>query len=185
MLTITGEKQGDTTITFSADVVEFGHTFKAEPFPPVPVKVIHCKYQVFTISKWLAGMTSTASMDGEMTADETAFIPYFTGTADVNWATSMLCGIKSPIEASTADLTGTINDRGQLDVEITFGPASSSGGGSCGVSVTTSNFATPASLRFTVPASGGVFRQTQVVTAVNGSFPGPATIIVIPLDGAK
>lgn len=145
----------------------------------VPVKVINCKYKVKLVSKWSAGMISVATMDGEIESDEQG---YFTGSATVNWVTSKICGIVSPIAPSKADLTGTTNASGQLVVQITFGPASSSGGGPCdGISVTTSNFLTPDPLTITVAASGGTFRKVQLVTAKNGSFPGSATITVIPL----
>lgn len=177
--TFKAKKAGKTTLYFEG--VAHGQYVSFD----VPVKVINCKYKVKIVSKWSAGMTIVAtSSDGVMTADENG---YFTGSANVNWVTSILCGIKSPIAPSKADLTGTINESDQLVVKITFQPTSSSGGGNCGAAgVSTSNFLTPAPLTIRVATTGAVStRQAQVVTAKNGSFTGTANVYVIPVDGTK
>ncbi len=144
----------------------------------VTVKV-GCKVKVNTVSSFKAGMTSVGTMDGEMRADEQG---NFTGSATVNWVTSMLCGISSPIDPSQADLTGTFNESGQLVGQVTFGSMSSSGGGNCGpASVATSNFGTLDPLTIKASSDGvSVYTQAQTVTATNGSFTGTATIVVIP-----
>ena len=174
-----GKKPGKATLYFEGAVAGYDINMDYVSFN-VAVKVINCKYKVTIVSKWKAGMTSVATMKGELKSDEKG---YFTGSANVNWVTSILCGIKSPIAPSKADLTGTINESGQLVVKITFGPASSVGGGSCDAGgVSTSNSVTPVTLTITVAAKGQVLRKSHVVKAENGSFPGSATITVIPVE---
>ncbi|HEX7540992.1 MAG TPA: hypothetical protein VF352_02580 [Anaerolineales bacterium] len=172
--TFKAKKAGITTLYFEGlahgEYVSFN----------VPVKVINCKYKVKIVSKWSTGMTIVATMNGELKSDEQG---YFTGSATVNWVTSKLCGIVSPIAPSTADLTGTINASGQLVVKITFGPMSSSGGGNCGgAGVTTTNSGNLDPLTVTVAGSRGeVFNKVLSSNWKNGSFPGSAVITVIPL----
>lgn len=142
------------------------------------VKVLPCKFKVNTVTTWRAGMTSMGIMDAEMESDENGS---FTGTATINWVTSTLCGggIVSPIAPGSADLTGTISESGQLVGEITFGPMTSVGGGSCHAA--TSNFGTLDPLTIKASSEGvSVYTQSQAVAATNGSFGGTATIVVIP-----
>lgn len=146
----------------------------------VPVRVIQCKYQVVTISKWSAGMTSVATIyNAYMETNDNGSV--ISTTVNVLWTTTMICGIKSPVSQSEATLTGSFNENDELVIKITFGPAASEGGGNCQVSVETQNIATPNPLTVTVGPSGGVFNQVHTVKASNGDFPGSVTIIVWPL----
>lgn len=193
-----GYATAKTSVVFDNDLMAFAAKFKFKANKPgkttlhfeglvgkeyvsdkVDVKVLPCKFKVNTISTWKVGMTSVGSMDGEMESDEQGNL---SGSATVNWVTSMICGIASPIAPGTADLTGTIDESGQLIGQVSFGPLSSSGGGACGISsVTTSNFGTLAPLTIKASSEGvSVYTQTQVLTATNGSFSGTATIVVIP-----
>lgn len=142
------------------------------------VKVLPCRFKLNSVSIFKVGMTTVGTMDGEIEADEQG---NFTGSATVNWVTSMLCGISSPIAPGTADLNGTINESGQLAGEITFGPITSVGGGSCGVGVATANFGTLDPLTIKASSEGvSVYTQAQAINATNGSFTGTATIVLIP-----
>lgn len=143
------------------------------------VKVLPCRFKLNSVSVFRVGMTSVGTMDGEIEADEQG---NFTGSATVNWVTSMLCGISSPIAPGKADMAGTINESGQLVGEIMFGPITSVGGGPCGtVSVTTSNFGILDPLTIRASSEGvSVYTQPQAINATNGSFTGTATIVVIP-----
>ena len=124
------------------------------------------------------------STNGILTADRNG---NFTGSANVTWVTSILCGIKSPIEPSKADLTGSLNESDELEVKIAFGPISSAGGGNCSAGgVVTSNFGTFAPLTTRGAATRTVTtRLAHVVTAMGGSFTGTATVIVIPVEGTQ
>jgi hypothetical protein len=142
------------------------------------------QYKVTTISTWSAGMDIVATIDdGVIRADEQG---RFTGSASVNWRTSVLgnpgCGAEEArVPPSTADLTGEINASHQLVVRITFQPRDFSGWARCGPSgVSTGNLGTPDPLTIRVATTGGRSTQAQAVTAKNGSFRGSATIIVTP-----
>ena len=164
-------KPGKTTLYFE------GLVGKEYVSAELEVKVLPCKFKVNTVSKFSAGMTSMGIMDAEVESDENGS---FTGTATINWVTSTLCGggIVSPIAPGSADLTGTVSESGQLVGEITFGPMTSVGSGSCHA---TSNFGTLDPLIIRASSEGvSVYTQAQAVAAANGSFTGTATIVVIP-----
>ncbi|MDO8736157.1 MAG: hypothetical protein Q7K29_03640 [Thermoleophilia bacterium] len=186
----TAENYGETTIKFDGLVVTpgwFGTKWGGgAKYVGVlfPVKVSPCSYKVNTVSTWKAGMTSVGTMDGKMKSDEQG---NFTGSAVVNWVASIVggggCGSASGIAPSTAELTGKLNENGQLVGRVNFGPTSASGftwcyyyGGS-----STDNFFTPDPLTIRGFSEGAsVYTQSQAVTAKNGSFTGMATIVVIP-----
>lgn len=195
---VKGTATTKTSVVFDDDLATLGAKFKFKANTPgkttlyfqglvgqeyvsdkVEVKVLPCKFKVNTVSKFSVGMTSVGMIDAEIESDESGS---FTGTATVNWVTSIICGIVSPIDPGKADLTGTINESGQLVGQITFEPMTSVGGGPCGIgSVDTSNFGTLAPLTLKASSAGvSVYTQAQVVTATNGSFTGTATLVVIP-----
>jgi hypothetical protein len=166
------KKPGKTTLYFEGLVGEEYVSAKLD------VKVLPCRFKLNSVSIFKVGMTSVGIMDGEIEADEQG---NFSGSTIVNWTTSMLCGISSPIAPSTADLIGTINESGQLAGEITFGPITSVGGGSCGVGVATANFGTLDPLTIKASSEGvSVYTQAQAINATNGSFTGTATIVLVP-----
>ncbi len=182
------ERPGTTIVAFSGMIKTpgwFGTDFRAGASQlvsnQVDIRVVPCKFKVNSVSIFRAGMTSVGMMNAVMESDANGS---FTGTATLNWVTSMICGISSPIDPGTADLTGKLNESGQLVGEIIFGPMTSVGGGPCGlVTVNTSNFGTLDPLTINASYAGvSVYTQAQGITVTNGSFTGTASIVVIPQE---
>lgn len=174
---------GRTTISFEARIPTqwfLGLVYRQDiAAGELDVTVEQCQYKVTTISTFRAGMTSVGTIDETIiTLDEAG---RFEGGANVTWVTSMICGISSPIQTSTATLVAEMIG-GDLKVEVIFDPSSSIGGGNCGVAVTTSNIATLSPLTITVPSWGGSATKAQTVKAKNGTFTGSAIIIVTPVN---
>lgn len=186
------KKAGTTTISFWG-VVE-RRDVKAEP---VTVTVQPCKFKVATISRWhLPGIHEfdiLAMIDeADMTADAKGRLA---GRATVNWAVattvlSPYCSsAKFTVSPSQADLTGQMDDSGLLVVNLTFQPAAASVTQVCfvpgGTETTSYQYQlTPDPLSLSVPSSGGVSTQAQVlvVTWGTGTLPlsGSSVIVVIP-----
>jgi hypothetical protein len=192
--TFTPKKAGKTTITFKATVGTYWVGDAQEknakqievPDKMVQVTVTPCKFKVTTISSWSAGMDIVAAIDDAvMKADEQG---HFTGSANVNWVTSIIggpgCGAKSTVAPGKADLTGEINESDQLVGKVTFQPVSASGFAACaGVGISTGNSGIADPLTINVASSGGVSRQAEVsIWKKGGSVTGSAIIIVIPED---
>lgn len=180
---------GETEITFRGQVVTpgwFGTNWGGgvqNVTASVHVTVSPCSYKVSTVSTWKVGMTSVGTMDGVMKSDKQG---NFTGSANVNWVASTIgdggCGAATGIAPSKADLTGKLDENGQMVGQVTFGPSSASGFAQCYVAgVSTENFFTPDPLTIRASSEGAsVYTQAQAVRANNGSFTGTATIVVIP-----
>ena len=154
----------------------------------LPVSVKPCKFKVTTVSRFaVPGLKYTATMD-ETDLTESGDGSY-TGTGKVNWVgwwqvippgvgTSITCTTKLTAPPSQVDLTGTMNDDGYLDVNITFQPGTApkwsavcrdSSGATPPVDTAVKLAATP--LKISAPAStGGVSTQPQyLIDEVSGS----------------
>jgi hypothetical protein len=183
--TFSAEKPGEATVNFLGKLntfVLFGIAFSSETVTDsVHLTVVHCAYDVQVISTFRAGMTSVGTSNKiiflvDKERDESTFY--------VNWVTSALCGINSPISESKATVVTERVGDGGVKVDVTFEPSSSIGGGNCGsISVDTANSTDPilSALTITVPSSGGSDTMPQTVKAKNGSFTGSAFISVTPL----
>ncbi len=185
VFTFSALKPGTTRIEFSGQVnqlvflgrqITSGDTVTAA----TQFRVVQCVYDVQVISTFRVGMTSVGTLNGliflvEKERDES--------TLKVNWVTSALCGINSPISESDATVV-TERVGNNIKVDVTFDPSSSIGGGNCGrISVTTENSTDPilSPLTIIVPPEGGSATRPQTVQAENGSFTGSAFISVTPL----
>ena len=177
-------KPGTTRIEFSGKVnqllllgrpISSGDTVTAA----TQLTVVQCVYDIQVISTFRVGMTSVGTSNQlvflvDKERDESTFY--------VNWVTSALCGINSPISESKATVV-TERVGNNIKVNVTFLPSSSIGGGTCGVSVATDNTMKLAlsPLTIIVPPEGGSATIPQTVKAKNGSFTGSAFISVTPL----
>jgi hypothetical protein len=176
---------GRTTITFEAKIPTqwyLGMVYRQDIVTDtVEITVEQCEYKVTVISTFRVGMTSVGEMKEEVIIlDQDG---QFEGTSVVDWVTSVICGIDSPILHSQAVITAEPAGD-DLKVVVTFHPSSSIGGGNCLVGyVPTSNDTDPtlSPLTIIVPSWGGTVTVPQTVKAKNGSFTGSALIIVEPV----
>ena len=173
-------KPGKTTLYFEGLVGKEYVSFNLD------VKVLPCKFKTKTNSKFSAqGITIMSTMDGEMQADDQG---NFTGTATVNWVgaptASGDCSGTIDIASSQADLTGNLDENGQLAATVTYLPAALTHNFCCqGNCATDSAVVTPDAVAMSVPPSGGVSRQSQDLYEPNYySMHGSVDIVVIPAE---
>lgn len=192
----TARKAGKTTLQFVGEVRSYwdgsGRTQTlSRPYPvhvEVPVKVIPCKFKVNTTGQWIrvldgAGASAMAVIEGaEIKADEQG---HFAVSARVDWGSTYYvdeCATTTSIPTSQANLTGDIDEDGQLTMNLTFEPTEWLGSLSCpyvgGGSSTTS--VTLDALSLSSPASGGVFTQSQRLVTQDDMMPGSIIVVVIP-----
>jgi len=186
---IKAKKVGKTTITFSAEVEYYGHMTKTLPYPPVPIEVRNCKFKVNTIGQWIrvnSGSSSSAMavIDGaEIKADAQG---QYTGSASVNWGSTYViegCTTTNSITTGQAELTGAMNESGQLAMNLTFEPSEWSSSFSCpyvGGNQSGSSQITLDPLSLSLPSSGGVATQSQRFVTESDMLPGSMVIVVIP-----
>ncbi len=144
----------------------------------------HCKFKVSTKSQWFIpnGPPFTASMAGaEIVVDAEG---HFGGSSAVNWVGTLIgstsCGSTMNFAPTRADLTGDMDDDGQLAVTVTYTTATASVHSYCAtVSRNSENMVTPSPLKFTVPSSGGASTQQHELTGA-GSLLGSVEIGVVP-----
>lgn len=192
----TGKKAGKTTLKFVGEVDSYwdgsGRTQTlSRPYPvrvEVPVKVIPCKFKVNTTGQWIrvldgAGASAMAVIEGaEIKADEQG---HFAVSARVDWGSTYYvdeCATTTSIPTSQANLTGDIDEDGQLTMNLTFEPTEWLGSLSCPyvgtISSTTS--VTLDALSLSSPSSGGVFTQSQRLVTQDDMMPGSVIVVVIP-----
>jgi hypothetical protein len=176
------KKAGTTILYFDGTVMGQYVSFN------LPVRVKPCKFKVTTVSRFVVpGLKYTATMD-ETDLTENSDGSY-TGTGKVNWvgwwqvippgiSSGITCSTQLTAPPSQVDLSGTMNDDGYLDVNITFQPGTApkwsavcrdSSGSTPPVDTAVKLAATP--LKISAPAStGGVSTQPQyLVDEVSGS----------------
>ena len=128
--TVKAKRIGRTTITFSADIAEFAHTFKAHPYT-VDVNVQKCNFKVTIRSHWEVSDLAYMAVidDADLIPDATG--NNYTGIATVTWSgwwdvippgfsADVTCTTTLTSLPSQAYLTGTIDDSGNLDVDVTY-----------------------------------------------------------------
>jgi hypothetical protein len=194
--TLKAKRVGRTTITFSADVVEFGNTFKAHPYV-VDVNVQKCAFKVSIKSHWqVPGLGYVAVID------EADLIPdadgNYTDIANVTWSgwwdvlppgisAGLTCTTKLTALPSQAYLTGKMNESGFLEVNVTYRSNPASWRATCkDSSGSTPPIITPVSLtadslKIGVPvAAGGVSTQPQALIDQIDASAGSAFIDIFP-----
>jgi hypothetical protein len=190
------KKAGRTTITFSADVVEFGSTFKAHPYT-VDVNVQECAFKVTIKSHWqVPGLGYAAIIDEADLKPDAA--GNYTGTAKVTWSgwwdvipaginTGITCTTKLTAPPSQAYLTGKMSESGFLEVNVTYRSNPSSWSAVCrdtsGATPPsiTPGMLTPDSLKISIPvAIGGVSTQPQALIDQIDASAGSAFIDISP-----
>ena len=194
--TLKAKRVGRTTITFSADVVEFGNMFKAHPYT-VDVNVQKCAFKVSIKSHWqVPGLGYVAIID------EADLIPdadgNYTGTANVTWSgwwdvippginAGLTCTTKLTALPSQAFLTGKMSESGFLEVNVTYRSNPSSWSAVCRDSTgstppsVTPGMLTADSLKISIPvATGGVSTQPQALIDQIDASAGSAFIDIYP-----
>jgi hypothetical protein len=200
-----GARTEKTTVVFDDDLVTLGSKFRFKANKPgtttlyfeglvgkeyvslnLDVEVLPCNFKARTSSTFSAqGITILSAMDGEMQMDEEGS---FTGTATVNWVGAPTaagnCSGTIDIASSQADLTGSLDENGQLRAEVTYLPAALTHNFCCqGICATDTALVTPAAVAMSVPPSGGVSRQSQDLYEPRYySMHGSVDIIVIPAE---
>ena len=129
--TFKAKKAGETTITFYGDIGEFGYTFRAQPAIAL-VTVENCPYNIKTTSHFkVQGEDYTGQMDWtELTADQNG---KYTGKGTVTWfahwqvvppgtGANVTCVSTLTAPPSRADITGQVNDKGRLVLDVTYQP---------------------------------------------------------------
>jgi hypothetical protein len=181
--TLKAKREGRATITFSAKVVEFGHTFTARPFPPITVKVIPCNYKVSTSSLWLfrgKGGTAFASAfitGAKLPADQKDIADV---TVNVVWViTEFIPGFGASVSITKGEaiLAGNVIAGNQFALEMALlpvsGPEEICGPPGCGGGKVT---LIPSYIEVTLPADGGTRQVHQQLEHPAGVLTGTATI---------
>lgn len=183
------KKAGRTTLYFEG--IARGQYVSFE----VPVRVIDCKYKVVTTSQMSACYPGGCIkflgviLRGRVTADETGHI--FAGTAPVVWlSTSQVpnCGAVNSLGISKVNMRGTLNESGQLLLELGYDPVTFADVVTCpGLGSGSSNLLVTASpLKVTVRSATGVMvNLNQQLNGGPGSAPGSANVYVVPVEGAR
>lgn len=200
-----GPKTVKTAVVLDDDLATLGAKFKFKANKPgkttlyfeglvgkeyvslnLDVKVLPCNFKARTSSTFSAqGITLLSAMEGEMKMDEEG---NFTGSGTVNWvgapSASGNCSGTIDIESSQADLTGSLDENGELAAEVTYLPAALTHNFCCqGICATDTALVTPQAIAMSVPPSGGVSRQSQDLYEPNYySMHGSVDIIVIPAE---
>jgi hypothetical protein len=190
----TAEKPGETIVAFSGMIVHpgwFGTNWGGSSqivSDQVSVKVIPCKFKVEATSRWNnnVGGIYLAMMDEiVLRADAEG---RYSGSANVNWIGTFMmdsCPKEYTIPSGQAKLTGELNDSGQLIATLTYQPVAVTFNGACGNLSGWDDFQVSQDpLRFSVPASGGVFALPQFLIGSRemGIFDGSVAIVVIPQE---
>jgi len=128
--TVKAKRMGRTTITFRADVIEFGSKFAAHPYT-VDVNVQKCSFKVSIMSHWeIPDLAYMASIDeADLIPDATG--NNYTGIATVTWSgwwdvippgfsAGVTCTTTLTSLPSQAYLTGKMDDNGFLEVNVTY-----------------------------------------------------------------
>jgi hypothetical protein len=189
--TFKAKKTGETSITFTGDVVENGQTFRAKPSQPVRVKIIPCKYMVIAISRWSASYPGgSIKISGDVYNAYIKADPEgsFRGTGDVVYIASESvpgCGAANSFALGTVSIGGFILDD-QLNVQLDYKPAKWNDVVSCPRGSGSSNGnASAAKLNLAVPLSGDTVHLKQDIRGGPGSAPGSADVYIIPLPESK
>ncbi len=190
----TAEKPGETIVAFSGMIVHpgwFGTNWGGSSqivSDQVDVRVIPCKYKIKATSRWNnnVGGTYLAMMDEtEFRADAEG---RYLGSANVNWIGTFMmdsCPKEYTIPSGQTDLTGEVNDNGQLLATLTYQPVAVTFKGACGNLSGWDNFQVSQDpLRFSLPPSGGSFalQQFLIGSGEMGIFDGSVSIVVIPQE---
>ena len=195
--TFKAKKAGETTVTFDADILEFGRHFQAQP-AAVVVTVENCPYDIKTTSHFkIKGEDYTAEMDWtELKAKANGD---YVGQGEVTWfahwqvvppglGAGITCVTTLTAPPSLANLTGKVNDKGQLVVNIAFDPVKNpswhvvcSGSGGAAPPIDRREFMlAPAPLTIVVPAStgGSATQPHALIDTINGKA---LTFDVVPV----
>lgn len=190
----TAEKPGETIVAFSGMIVHpgwFGTNWGGSSqivSDQVDVRVIPCKFKVEATSRWnnnVGGIYLAMMDETELRADAEG---RYIGSANVNWIGTFMmdsCPKEYTIPSGQANLTGELNDSGQLTATLTYQPVAVTFNGACGNLSGWDNFQVSQDpLRFSVPASGGAFTLPQFLIGSGemGIFDGSVTIVVIPQE---
>ncbi len=177
-------KPGKTTLHFD------GFVGKQSVTTEVNVTVIPCSFKIKTLGDYNAlDINLAAIMDGEMKSDEQGNI---TGSGTVNWVgddvSSGDCSSVIDIASSKAELTGSLDESGQLIVNMTYLPAVLTNIGKCenaeaSLALNDQALVTPDPVRISISSSGGVSTQSQDLYEPNYyAMHGSIDIIVIPVE---
>ncbi len=181
-------KPGTTILTFEAEVQ--GESISTE----LPVNVLPCKFKVKTNSK--ASVPGEANINivaisGDAEITEGDGEGPLTGSTSVNLVLSMSsvldCHGTSASGSSNAELSGSLDDNGQLTLDVTYQTANITVpvycvGSDGGTIDTTQSFPlTPDPVHISVASSGGVLNQSQAIQGP-GTASGEVTISVIPVE---
>jgi hypothetical protein len=169
-----GKKPGKGALTFQGLVKGYAASVGYVSVPPLPVKVVPCKFKVRTIGEADAMIynITVISNDAIMTADAAGS---YTGSGSLYWVYSKAAVPCSTFAISAADsqvnLTGKLDDEGQqLAVTETFTPTTVSLNASCALgSYSGQQTGSLGPLTFSVASSGGVITQSLKATGISFS----------------
>jgi len=173
----------------SVQVNPEGYTVPVEAV--VTVKVRPCRVKASAVHRWSSpGAVAVGTMDEtDLTANDEG---HFTGSGTIQWIVGAIvpeCVTTDVFAPSQVELSGDMDDSGQLAVALTYAPAVDSATIRCespgrGVYEDRSWTveAAPSALAFQVSAFGGVSMQAQVLTGSQSAITGDAVVVVLPAD---
>lgn len=187
-----GKKPGKTTLYFEGLIdKKFIDTYISFT---VPVTVIPCKFKVVATSHmtqcYPGGCIkfNGVILEGQVTADENG---YFTGTAPVVWfSTSKVpgCGAVNSLGTSKVNMSGTMDENGQLMLDLNYEQVTFSDVVKCpmgsGMSNTTIKVS-PIKIAVAPGSTGVVVKRGQQLTGGPGGVSGKVDVYVVPVDGTK
>jgi len=176
---------GATTLFFEA-LINHRHTLSGDDVyigPGMPIKVMNCKYQVAVSSRWAVNYPNlnnlmVARTNGELVADANG---NFNGTARVSYhmsSYSFMCSHAYTIPGATAQLTGDLDQDGNLMVRVKYNAVT---GSSVNCASTSSAPVQPPQIEITMPPNGGSATQSQPFTVGALAMVGSVTITVKPI----
>jgi hypothetical protein len=179
-------KPGKTTLYFQGFIGET-HQFISNE---VKVTVLPCHFQIKTLGDYNAlDVNLAALMDREMKSDEQGNI---TGSGTVNWVGDTLssgdCSSAIDVASSKAELTGSLDESGQLIVNVTYLPAVLTNVGKCenaqaSLPLNDQALVTPDPVHISIATSGGVSTRPQDLYEPNYyAMHGSVDIVVIPVE---
>ena len=195
--TFTAKKPGLTTITFTANIAGMRDLGGEVAWPGVlrvapvtrEVRVVNCRYRVLVVSSWdfpesnlaITGAFEGAELRFEAEGSSSA-------TATVKWGSGSFlsgsCSFKETIDASTAALSGEIDEAGVLRIKVTWADATAHNVSSCPAAGSKASVVlTPGPITIEM-APGETFRNsstTQSLSGAGGSRDGFADFEIVAL----
>lgn len=157
----------------------------------VTVKVKACRVKASAVHRWSGpGALLIGTMEETyLTANEDG---HYTGAGTLNWVASTVvpeCVSTDTFAPSPVELSGDMDDSGQIAVTLTYEPAVDSATIRCeapgrGIYEDRSwtVLASPDPLNVQVSSFGGVTQPAQVLVGEQSSSTGTAVVIVLPVD---